>query len=141
MAKNSSAEIVELFWSMSKMFKQHLDRTSPAFYLTIAQLESLRYVAEHKTLTMRELADCLDVTPPSATAMVDHLVKSNLLRRRHSPKDRRGVNLTLTAKGQTIYKKAMAERCRWFTNLIKNLNDKERAELVKILKKMSQVTV
>ncbi len=138
MAKNSATQIVELFWSMSKMFKQQLDHSSPAFYLTIAQLEALRYVSEQKTLTMKELADCLGVAPPSATAMVDHLVKLHLLNRRHSPKDRRGINLRLTDKGRSIYKKAMAERCRWFTNLIKNLSAKERAELVEILKKMSQ---
>ena len=139
MAKNSAAQIVELFWSMSKMFKQQLDRSSPAFYLTIAQLEALRYVSEAQTLTMKELADCLGVAPPSATAMVDHLVRLGLIKRHQSPSDRRGVNLKLTNKGRSTYKKAMAERCRWFTNLIKNLSAKERAELVEILKKMSKV--
>ena len=59
--------------------------------LSISQLHVVRIVWENAELSMRELADLMAVSPPSASAMVDRLVEKNVLCREHSTRDRRKV--------------------------------------------------
>ncbi len=59
--------------------------------LSILQAHAVHWVHEAGELTMTELAELLDVSAPSASALVDRLVKKGYLARRHSEEDRRKV--------------------------------------------------
>lgn len=68
--------------------------------LTPSQAEVVRLVADHQPLTMKGLGGllvCESGTNPSR--LVDRLVTSGLIERNVDANDRRGVKLTLTAKG------------------------------------------
>lgn len=66
-------------------------RNRPFGNLSIAQLYAVREIRGHVMLTMSELADILEASPPSASAMVDRLVEKGILWREHSTEDRRKV--------------------------------------------------
>jgi len=52
--------------------------------------------------TMSELAKTLMMTKPQLTHVVDPLVSSGIVERRPDEKDRRVINLALTAKGRVL---------------------------------------
>jgi DNA-binding MarR family transcriptional regulator len=59
--------------------------------LSMLQAHAVHWVHEAGELSMTELAERLDVSPPSASALVDRLVRKGYLARRHSEEDRRKV--------------------------------------------------
>lgn len=74
--------------------------------LSYAQFGVLFGLAECGELSASELARCADVTPGSATQMLDSLAGAGLIERRRSERDRRMVLVSLTAHGR----EAVAER-------------------------------
>ena len=137
MQKNSTDEIVSLFFSASRALKRKLDSASPIFQLPTAQVEILRLIAEKKQILMKEAADFLSITPPSATVLVNKLVSLDLVERSSDKNDRRTVCLTLTEKGSKAMDKAILERCRTFKKLLSKLSGKQQSQFLNILKRMS----
>jgi len=64
--------------------------------VTPSQLQVVNIVRKRKQVTITELANLLDVSVPSMSAMVDRLVKKNILKREMVLKDRRKVIVRLT---------------------------------------------
>lgn len=107
-------------------------------YVSILRLKTLHYVSEHSPVSMSDLADFLGVAPPSATTLVNSLVKSKQLARSTDAKDRRSVHLTVTAQGQktmTEAKRRLASRIR---QLLGQLDHHEQQTLMTILRKIAQ---
>lgn len=50
-------------------------------------------------LSMSDISDCLSMPKPHATTIVDRLIEAGYVERQSNPKDRRVVNIALTAKG------------------------------------------
>lgn len=69
--------------------------------LTTAQLRVLFLVREAPGVTAGELAQRINVTPPTISGIVDRLVKMDLIRREDDQSDRRLVRNMLTEQGAT----------------------------------------
>jgi DNA-binding MarR family transcriptional regulator len=136
MAINSTEKIVSLFFSVSRSLKHKLDLSSPFFQLPLAHTETLRLISEQKRVPMKQVADFLAITPPSATALIDHLVASGYVQRSAGKSDRRAVYLALTKKGETVMHKAVLDRCKIFKKLLNKISAKEQLELLNILTKL-----
>lgn len=67
--------------------------------LTVPQWNTLLAIRDHGPTTVKELAEAMSVSPPSASAMLDRLVEMAMVNRRHSDIDRREVRVSLTAGG------------------------------------------
>lgn len=68
--------------------------------LSIPQFRTLRFIHAHPKTCLSDLAEYLGLTLPSASKLVDGLVKQVLVLRQPSGKDRRRLVLTLTAAGE-----------------------------------------
>ncbi len=66
------------------------------YEFTSSQLHAMLATHEAGQVTMTKLARILNVSPPSASAMVDRLVEKGLLVREHSTKDRRKVVVSVS---------------------------------------------
>jgi len=107
----------------------------PQFFL-------LMHLHRHEQCGISDLSEQMDVTTAAASQLVDKLVQAGLLARAEDPNDRRAKQVSLTAAGETLIKKAIAERSRWVDELAKILNDEERmkvAEALNILTEKSRV--
>ncbi len=94
-------------------------------------------IVQNKSPLMKELADYLGITPPSATSLINKLAKDEFVYRQADKVDRRIVRILISKKGQRFletHKKLMAEKMR--SNLSR-LSTSEQQELEKILKKIS----
>ena len=68
--------------------------------LTVAQLRILLYLQMNGSARMSAIASGLDITLPTATGIVDNLVKKDLVTRETNTQDRRLVICTLSATGR-----------------------------------------
>jgi MarR family transcriptional regulator, 2-MHQ and catechol-resistance regulon repressor len=137
MPTNSAEKIVSLFFSASREIKHKMDLSSPLFQLPLAHTETLRLISEQKRVPMKQVADFLAITPPSATALIGHLVKSGYVSRSANKSDRRNVYLSLTKKGEMVMQQAVCDRCKVFKKLLEKITGKEQLELLNILTKLT----
>lgn len=87
--------------------------------LSIPQFRTLRFVQRNPDTSLSSLADYLGLTLPSASKLVDGLVKQELIFRQESIIDRRRLTLVLTQAGETIVNSA---RAKAQSNLAKRLS-------------------
>lgn len=72
--------------------------------LSVPQFRALRFVADRRGSSISELAAFLGVTLPTASAMVDRLIRSGHLESRVAAGDRRRTELAATASGVALMK-------------------------------------
>lgn len=67
--------------------------------LSLSQLRVLYFLRRRSQSSLSEVADYLDVTRPTMSAMVERLVQRGLVNRISDPAERRRIILTLTTEG------------------------------------------
>src|SRR5579864_2961164 len=136
MKENTTDEIVSAFFNTFRVFKQKLDMSNPLYQMPLAHMEALRFIEENKQVLMKDVADFLAITPPSATVLINNLVALGYVQRGEDKNDRRIIRLSLTKKGVNVLQKSIKERCVKFKKLLKNLNKKDQMQFLHILKIM-----
>src|SRR5438552_18786072 len=70
--------------------------------LTFTQLRGLSVLARKQPQRMSDLAGALDMTPASASALIDRMDQRGFVTRRSDPEDRRTVLVELSRRGQHV---------------------------------------
>ncbi len=105
--------------------------------VTQTQLLVLIAVRAYSRCTMGTLANNLHVRMPSATGIVDRLVRGGYLQRVHEAEDRRQVSVQLTRKGQTfIHAFEGIVQQRW-EEVLRTLNTQELQAFHRVVTKLS----
>lgn len=134
--KTSSDKLVYLFFCVTKALKQKLDLNSPLYQLPLSQIETLRFIDEQQSAVMKQVADFLAITPPSATVLINRLVKLGYVHRLPDKRDRRTIHLTLTKQGSKALRQATERRYKVYKKLLGKLNPHQQKQLLTILEKM-----
>jgi len=101
--------------------------------LTVAQLRVLLVLQSSGASRMSDIASILDVALPTATGIVDKLVKKDLVIREADPQDRRLVICRLSNAGQELINRLWTSGQFQMERLLNGLNEEE-------LEKASEVT-
>jgi DNA-binding MarR family transcriptional regulator len=135
MSKNAKInEIISLIFATRRFFNdQMVEKSGNKF--SFLQYKTLQYIKERKPL-MKEIAEFLGVTPPSATTLADNLIKSKMVERESVKKDRRIVRIVITKKGEGYLKKNARELSQKMEKGLDSLDGKDQENLVRILKKL-----
>jgi DNA-binding MarR family transcriptional regulator len=104
------------------------DEVAPG--VTRSQLTTLRYLAEHGTCEMHELAAGVGVTSPTMTSTVKLLVKKGLVERRHHEQDWRKVQITATPAGLAAQQEFAGARAEALARAFSALSAEQRALLI-----------
>jgi DNA-binding MarR family transcriptional regulator len=104
--------------------------------LTIPHIVILDLLREGPSCRMGDLAKALHLTMSAATAIVDKMVKLNLIKRERSNEDRRVVRVGLLRKGQETAKRIYNERRKSADDMFSALTESERQEYLKMLRKV-----
>jgi DNA-binding MarR family transcriptional regulator len=106
--------------------------------LTLHQLRALHTIHRRGSVTMSELASCLEATSmSSATQMADRLARTGLVQRDHDDPDRRVVRLSLTPRGRDVLDRSSALRRRGLRQALSSLDDEELATLVGLTERVA----
>jgi DNA-binding MarR family transcriptional regulator len=129
-------ELITLSHTINRMFRDcvsaghHMDMNS------MLQLKTLYFVADHKNPSMKDIADHFGITPPSATVIINRLVRNKELKRVTDTHDRRLVRMAITEKGRSNMEKGFASFSKRMHTMFSVLTKQERANLKSILAKL-----
>lgn len=130
-------ELVEVIFTTKRIVKEKYARKHRLDPLSFFRMRCLYYIRDHGRPTMREVANFLDVTPPSATSVINHLVAGGQVRRVLNAKDRRVVRLCLTQKGQACLDQNMEKMKTGLRQMLSFLDKTDQAQLLRVMHKLS----
>ena len=108
-------------------------RKSKEIGFTSSQLEILHYVAEKVNPTMKEIAEHLQIKPPSVTTLVEALCKKKLLKREINNKDKRIVRISFTENIWKVFKSIKNKKHLILKDLFSRLSYEDKKEVVRII--------
>jgi DNA-binding MarR family transcriptional regulator len=88
---------------------------------------------------MKEVAEFLCITPPSATSLINDLVEVGMILRLTSENDRRSIRITITQKGEGVLENGIKQISQSMAKNIAKLNQDEQEQLIFILHKFNQI--
>src|SRR5271156_2126171 len=134
-----SEEIVDAVLSASRVLVALAARSlgDVAEEVTLTQYRTLVVLASRGPQSLAELAEAVDVTPPTATRMCDRLVKKGLIMRRHHRGDRRLIRLTLAKNGRELVDAVTQRRRTEIAHLMAAVPLDQQTALVDSLQRLS----
>lgn len=105
-------------------------------HITLPQYLALELLRSKGRMKMKEMADGMNISLPSATGLADRLLSLQLINREYDESDRRVVYLTLTSKGKNMIDGVKKVRRDAIKDLFGTLSRKEREAYLNIMKKL-----
>ncbi|MBN2789261.1 MAG: MarR family transcriptional regulator [Candidatus Delongbacteria bacterium] len=125
MDKNKIA-IISQIMNMMKINCQFKDKKIAAkLKVTCSELNCLKQYFDADILSVKDLAERLNITSGGVTRIVASLEEAGILRRDMDPKDRRGINVTLTPKGLKTSKELYEITMNYFNTMFENVPEKK----------------
>jgi DNA-binding MarR family transcriptional regulator len=135
------AEAVSLFFAVRGVIRTTLaqgKKLDPSAWLKI---ETMKFIADHDKPKMKDVADYLSITAPSATSLIGGLVKSGLVIGSVGTNDRRTSRLVLTAQGKSELKKTTTRGVQLLGELFTVLSAAELAAFTRALTRIKERNV
>lgn len=123
---------------LSHLFSRWLERTvGDQWHGSGPQLMLLAILGRHKSLTMGEAAELLDVTPRAITRLVDGLEKEELVTRQVSPHDKRVYIISISPKAEAIANQMMPKHEKMMSDLFSVFTEEELLEYIRLSSKLA----
>ncbi len=106
-----------------------------ALNVSFAHVRAMHMLAPDRTLAMKDLAEQLQLTPPSVTALTRRLVQTGLVRREPHPEDSRVSLLSLTAEGQALLQELYQSHLERMRRLLQGLTMEEQQLFLDLLER------
>lgn len=107
--------------------------------LSITQLHVIVKIKNRGQVTMTELAELMNVSPPSACAMVDRLVDRGVLIREHSTEDRRKVVVKISPEAMKNSEEIENTLLTFFIGLVGKIGSETAQKWCDVLAKIKSV--
>lgn len=127
-----TTELIEKVFSFLRCMKEQMSLQNDMMNLSMVQLHTLIFIKHHPATPMKAVAEYIKVELPSATNIVEKLVRLAYVKRQTDKEDRRLVLLNLTPKGDNLLSDATKERAKNMEKILTYLSEKDRKELSRI---------
>ncbi|MDA3887041.1 MAG: MarR family transcriptional regulator [Candidatus Delongbacteria bacterium] len=98
--------------------------------ITCSELNCLKQYFDADVLSVKELAVRLNIASGGVTRIVASLEEAGILRRDMDPNDRRGINVTLTKKGEKTSKELLNLSIKYFNTMFEKVSDKNMEKIL-----------
>lgn len=115
----------------------HSKRLSREFGLTTPQLLILLSIRNLGDVTIRQLAEDVNLSQATVTTIIDRLEVRELVIRRRSEEDKRKVYTALTSEGEKILENAPAPIQQEFISAYNELEDWEQSLILSSLQRLA----
>jgi DNA-binding MarR family transcriptional regulator len=131
---NEITEMITSFRELKRAYYRLLQQDAEAVGVTSLQLMVIRALSQHENLTLRELADRMQLTASTMSGVVDRLVKAGLVERDRSTEDRRALVLHLTEAGREKLEIAFGPQSTVYRRLTgeNRLSERDVQELLRL---------
>ncbi|MDI9215489.1 MarR family winged helix-turn-helix transcriptional regulator, partial [Clostridium tertium] len=99
------------------------------------------YLSQKKSMSVSDVAKCLDISKPNMTPIIDKLISNGLVNRYTDPNDRRKINIELTEKAHNLLKNKKREIKNNLFNKISTLNDEDLYKLDASIREMYDILI
>ncbi|HUO50579.1 MAG TPA: MarR family transcriptional regulator [Candidatus Paceibacterota bacterium] len=142
MKKNEQAfeELSALFFELKQAIRDSLPQSQRPDPNAWMRCETIRFIGEHGSPSMQEIAKHLRVTAPSATSLVGKLQRLGWVERTSSPKDKRTVQIVLSKKGHIELTRYRAQSRTIMQKVFGGLSDNDLRDLRRIFAAVSNRT-
>ncbi len=127
--------ISQLVFALSRQLKERMHSHQTAG-LSMLHLGTLHFINEHGQPLMSDVAEHLCITRPSATSLMQGLVRSGYVQRQTDKHDGRTVSLKLTAAGKQILSRGFRQMNKQIRELVSELDPTEQQQFIGILTKL-----
>lgn len=117
------ASFVAAFGPLRQKLRRSIDRELTAFGLSRALASPLLRISCKDGIRQCELAEQLDIEPPSLVRLLDQLAANDLVVRRPDANDQRARTLHLTAAGKALARRVMPVLQRHNAQLLAEVPD------------------
>ncbi|MBO2653859.1 MarR family transcriptional regulator [Shewanella algae] len=97
---------------------------------SLAQIHTVEILGAHGPMKMKELAEKLGITTGTLTVQVERLVKAGLAERQPLENDRRAIQVSLTEKGEQMFKEHDALHLQLTREMTAKFSDAELEQLL-----------
>ena len=101
--------------------------------LTMSQFEALRIIGVEGTKTMKDIAEELHITPPSATALIEEMERKGLVAREKDARDRRIVSIRLSKKALDLFTRVCDRKKAIMDRMLQKLSVQDKKTLERII--------
>lgn len=129
-------QLIDTIFLFSRSMREKMCIKSDVGALSVVQLQTLFFLKKNMVSSMRKIAEYLQIELPSATNLVNTLVKLMLVTRSADKEDKRVVNITLTQKAKKLLEEVKKERIKAMSTVLSHLSEKDKKQLLEILKKL-----
>lgn len=103
--------------------------------LNLNQLRTLLQIRNHPSISQKEIAEKLSITPASVSVAIRRMEELELIERRVDESDARIMRLHLGQRGQRIVKAVEAQKVATLAEMLSVLDLHERRVLVELLER------
>jgi len=104
--------------------------------LTIKQIEQLKVIRDHESLTHSELVEITNLSKPTVTEMINKFIKNGCAIKEKSPTDKRSYYIKLTDRGLKIAKSNELSLEKLIQKMLSCLTEDEIKTFIKLVKKI-----
>jgi DNA-binding MarR family transcriptional regulator len=123
-------EIIRLHWSILTAMQFSSRPDWMELDMTMAQIKALFTISQGEAIPVRRIAEYLDVGQPTASHLVDKLVRQGLASRSENPADRRITLVRLTSEGEDLVRRLYQGGEEQYRAWVKKLSVEERKSLL-----------
>lgn len=100
-----------------------------------AQMTLLDKITEDPGCGVQDIADFLEISPPTVSVGVSKLEERGMVERKPNPNDARSVKFYPTERGEALHDKFHKSRLRKFRRLMAGLDSQEQEVFLELLEK------
>lgn len=128
--------LVQLFNDILHIEEKSLKNTD-LIDLSMTEIHTIEVIGIKEARTMGEIAHDLRITVGTLTAAITKLIKKGYVERKRTEEDRRVVLVSLTSKGETVYKEHQVFHEEMITAMLGNFSKVEEDILAIALEKLN----
>ncbi len=132
------ARAASLFFTVRGLVRSKLAQGKHLDPYAWLHIETLVYISKHQGRSMKDIAEHLSITAPSATSLIAALAEKGLVERHADSSDKRSLRITLTAKGRAVLKKTLARGMDILASLFASLSPRELAAFENALERIQK---
>jgi DNA-binding MarR family transcriptional regulator len=137
MPQTQHSDLADLLLALVRQIHEQVKKRGEKQTLTAVQMHALLAIQFKTSPTIGDISKCLAVTPPSATVLVQELLKQKLIDRTSDPADRRTTHLALTEHGKSVLDARMRLVSEGIEKMASCLTPDEHQNLTTLLTKMT----
>lgn len=132
--RSSNAAILNLLGDIHRSSRTSLSERLQKLGLFGGQERIILLLRDQDGLTPSQIAEKLNVSPPTIAKSIARLTARGVLVRRVDKSDRRRANVFLSNVGHSMVKSIKKEQRKWQKKVLRSVSKDEKAELSKQLK-------